>query len=150
MKWSALTKIKRSLRTPAMSYTYCTSLSADIFIRSEARKFSKWTSANRTNRGFWSFHTGVIKVWSSGMWHSSHRECSEPADQWCCDTSAKPRIIFHAPIFWHVTPCQLTYSYERIRGPSCLHLHVPSSPSYTLNRQAATPSEIQRQGQLRL
>ena len=62
------------------------------------------------------------------MWHSNHRECSEPVGQQCCVTSAKPRIIFHTPIFWHVTPCQLTYSYERIRGPSRLHLHAPSRP----------------------
>ena len=58
--------------------------------------------------GVLSFHTGVIKVWSSGMWHSGHRECSEPVSQRCCVTSAKPKIIFHTAIFWHVKPCQLT------------------------------------------
>jgi hypothetical protein len=96
--------------------------------------------------GVWSFHIGVINVWSSGMWHSCHRECSEPVGQRCRVTSAKPRITFHTPIFWHVTPYQLTYSYERIRGPSCLHLNAPSllTPwtDRQTDRQTATPSEI--------
>ena len=129
MKWSALTKIKTSLRTPRPVPTVLHCLLTFSFAPKPEH------SANEPQQTGPSFHTDVIIVWSSGMWHSNHRECSEPVDQRCCVTSAKPRIIFHTAIFRHVTPCHLIYSYERTECPSCLHLHAPSLLTPWTDRQ---------------